>query len=63
MDRTTIVLDGNNFSKRKLKTCHPSNIDSVKTDLELAKGHVGQTLFEIIVEIISEQHHIELVLQ
>lgn len=44
-----------------LSTCHPTNIEYVKTDLEEAKLHKGKTLFEIIVDIIKEHKHIELV--
>ncbi len=44
----------------KLKTCHPSNIEFVKSDLELAKQHAGETLFELIIAIIKNHNHIEL---
>lgn len=44
----------------KLKTCHPTNIKSVKDDLYLAQQHKGQTLFELIVDIIRTHQHIEL---
>ena len=47
----------------KLTTCHPSNAASVKRDLALAESHIGQTLFETIVDIIQEHGHIELSLQ
>jgi len=48
------------YIKAKLKTCHPSNIDGVKMDLELAKQNKGDTLFEIIVKIIKSHQHINL---
>ena len=44
----------------KLKTCHPSNVESVKADLELTKQRKGQTLFELIVDIIKSHEHITL---
>lgn len=44
----------------KLKTCHPANIQLVKDKLESAKQHKGQTLFELIVDIISSHKHIKL---
>ena len=48
------------YLSKKLKTCHPANIESVKTDLALAKSMTGKTLFEIIVSIIQQHDHIEL---
>ncbi len=35
-----------------LKTCHPSNIDSVKKKLKNAKKHRGFTILDLIIEII-----------
>ncbi len=46
----------------QLKTCHSTNIDFVKTDLESAKKHNGETLFKIIVDIVKSHDHIELIL-
>jgi hypothetical protein len=48
------------YISAKLKTCHPTNIPSVKDDLHLAQQHIGQTLFELIVDIIKTHQHIEL---
>ena len=48
------------YISAKLKTCHPTNIQSVKDDLHLAQQHKGQTLFELIVDIIQTHPHIEL---
>lgn len=48
------------YIEDKLKRCHPTNISSVKEDLEEAKKGNGETLFEIIVNIIRKHEHIEL---
>jgi Barstar (barnase inhibitor) len=40
------------YVERKLTTCHPDNVPYVQADLETARRHEGQTLFDIIVEII-----------
>src|SRR4051812_8648637 len=40
------------FLEHKLERCHPSNRDSVKADIEAARRGEGQTLFDILVEII-----------
>jgi RNAse (barnase) inhibitor barstar len=42
------------YLEQKLHRCHPSNIDRVRVDLESARRGEGQTLFEIIVEIIQK---------
>jgi RNAse (barnase) inhibitor barstar len=42
------------YLQRKLKSCHPDNIPYVQKDLEAARRQEGQTLFDIIVEIIQE---------
>ena len=52
-----------NYLTAKLITRHPSNAASVKRDLALAESHTGQTLFEILVEIIQAHEHIELCLK
>ena len=41
------------YVARKLTTCHPDNIPRVQEDLDAAQSHEGQTLFDIIVEIIK----------
>ena len=51
------------YEQAKLKTCHPSNIESVGRSLEMAGRQEGQTLFERIVDIIQEYPHVELRLE
>ncbi len=51
------------YLSAKLKTCHPSNVESVKKQLALAESHAGKTIFEIIISIIIGHDHIELSLQ
>ncbi|MDP4245334.1 MAG: ribonuclease inhibitor, partial [Bacteroidota bacterium] len=51
------------YLSAKLTTCHPSNTESVKKDLILAKTHAGKTIFELIIDIIERHDHIELSLQ
>lgn len=46
---------------KKIKTCHPSNINNVKQEISEAQQNKGQTLFDIIVEIISEDIELEMV--
>ncbi len=36
----------------KLRTCHPANVAHVQADLEAARRAEGQTLFDILVDII-----------
>jgi RNAse (barnase) inhibitor barstar len=43
------------YLERKVQTCHPQNVSSVTEDLAAARRGEGQTLFEILVEII--RHH------
>jgi RNAse (barnase) inhibitor barstar len=42
------------FVEKKLTTCHPTNRPSVQADLESARRHEGETLFDLIVEIIHD---------
>jgi len=51
------------YLTKKLKTCHPTNVEAVKRDLAMAQSYVGKTLFELIVEIIKTHNHIELMLR
>ena len=51
-----------NFYTEVLEKCHPSNINSVKKKIELAKAKEGQTLFDILVEIIMETDNCTLTL-
>ena len=39
--------------ERTLTTCHPSNRDHMRAELEKARRHEGTTLFDWIVEIIQ----------
>jgi RNAse (barnase) inhibitor barstar len=50
------------YVESKLQTCHPSNHEFIKTDLEMAKLHEGETLFELIVGIIRSHPHIQLIM-
>ena len=50
------------YIELKLQTCHPENIESVKRNLELARQYKGETLFEMIVNIIHTHGHISLTL-
>lgn len=45
-----------------LTKCHPTNIENVRAWLEDAKHERGDTLFDIIIEIIKEHEQIELIL-
>ena len=40
------------YLERKLTRCHPTNRELVRADIESAKRGEGQTLFELLVEII-----------
>lgn len=40
------------FIERKITTCHPDNVPHVEADLAVARRHEGETLFELIVDII-----------
>lgn len=42
------------YLERKLGTCHPSNVETVREDLEACRRGEGPTLFDILVEIIRE---------
>ena len=46
---------------KKIETCHPSNINYVKQEIYNAQHNKGNTLFDIIVEIISEVIELEMV--
>lgn len=45
-----------------LKTCHPDNVEHLKQRLSDAECSKGQTLFELLLEIIAGQTHVRLVL-
>lgn len=55
-DQTIVHLEG------VLHSCHPSNIPAVEKDLEAARNGKGQTLYDIIIEIIRDHKHVELIL-
>lgn len=42
------------YLEGKVTTCHPTNRKIVEKDLQLARKNNGQTLFDILVEIIRE---------
>lgn len=41
------------YYESMLQSCHPANVQRVSHDLETARRGQGQTLFDIVVEIIS----------
>lgn len=51
------------YAESKLETCHESNVGYVKSELELIRRHKGQTLFDLLIEIIKEHQHIKLKLR
>ncbi len=42
------------YLERKMLRCHPSNVPTVKAELAMARRGEGQTLFDILVDIIRE---------
>ena len=46
--------------QRKLLRCHPSNKSSVEEDLRLARDQKGQTIFELLIDIIRTHNHLQL---
>lgn len=49
--------------QKMIKTCHHSNIPSVKQFLKDAEKKTGETLFDLIIEIINDHEHITLVIR
>jgi len=49
--------------KEWLKTCHRSNRALLEVDIENAKDSKGQTLFYMLIEIINNNDHVELILE
>ncbi|GMA99523.1 barstar family protein [Pelosinus sp. IPA-1] len=43
--------------------CHPTNIDKINSLLEFAKRKNGNTLFELIIQIIQSHDNIDLILK
>jgi hypothetical protein len=44
-----------------LQTCHPSNVADMESRLALAEAGQGQTLFQLLKEIIAGNPHVHLV--
>jgi hypothetical protein len=44
------------------ETCHPSSVEQMRTRLAAAEAGQGETLFDVIREIVSENRHVRLVL-
>jgi hypothetical protein len=40
------------YLQERVRRGHPSNVDLVRADLESARRSEGQTLFEILIEIL-----------
>lgn len=40
------------FIERKMETCHPANVESVRDELIRARNGEGETLFDIICDIL-----------
>ena len=40
------------FLEAKVRRCHPSNVAAVQADLEAARRGEGETLFDILVDVI-----------
>ncbi len=46
-----------------LQKCHPTSKNSIDKYIELAKQHQGETLFEILINIIREHEHIKFIIE
>jgi formate dehydrogenase maturation protein FdhE len=44
-----------------LKKCHPTNRQSINEQIELLKENKGETLYQIISDIIKGHEHIEFI--
>lgn len=42
--------------------CHHTNRSKIKDDMKMAKEGKGQTIFDILIKIIKENSHIDLIL-
>lgn len=49
--------------RQHLANCHPSNITSIRSRLAQAEAKRGETLFDVILEIIASNGHVRLVLR
>ena len=52
-----------NWMEKKLLNCHSTNVQSVKKDIDEAKQNKGQTLFDIILEILNNKEHSDIELR
>lgn len=43
--------------EERVRKCHPSNVEVMKKRLELARHNRGETLFDMLVEIITDEDH------
>lgn len=46
-----------------IRTCHPSHVPDMRSRLERAEAREGETLFDVIREIIAQHPHVRLVLR
>lgn len=51
------------YLEDSLTICHPSNTSYIKTQIKKAKEKTGQTILDIIIEIIEGHEHIEFIKQ
>jgi RNAse (barnase) inhibitor barstar len=43
--------------EERIRNCHPSNVEDFKQRLNLAHQHKGKTIFDMLVEIITDEDH------
>jgi RNAse (barnase) inhibitor barstar len=43
--------------EERIQNCHPSNVEHFKQRLKFARQNEGQTLFDMLVEIITDEEH------
>jgi hypothetical protein len=48
--------------RERVMNCHPSNIEHTRTRLAAAEAGEGDTLFDVIREIVADNCHVRLVL-
>ena len=49
--------------RQHLVTCHPSNVADMRSRLALAEAGLGETLFDVVLEIIGSNARVRLVLR